>query len=76
MDNFINTVIQKQENVLNTRESDDFIVNLFNQGFHHILEKIVLDFPLKTIQDCKNVSPDWCRIVLHFHTSKIPVFTR
>ena len=59
-----------EQESLSSRRSNDFIVDLFKQGFHHVLEKIVMEFPLKTIQACKEVSPEWWRIVLHFHNSK------
>ena len=48
----------------------EFISDLFNRGFLHILEKIILEFPLRTILACKAVSPEWSSIVSYFHTAK------
>ena len=64
-------IVEAKQEPLTSRIPDDFIVSLFNQGFHHILEKIVLDFPLKTIQACMKVNPEWSKIVLYFHNSKV-----
>ena len=54
------------------RAKADFLVDLYNRGFHHVVEKIILAFPWKTILVCNCVSKDWSRLVNQFQHSKIP----
>ena len=51
---------------------EDFIASLYQRGILHVLEKIILEFPDKTISECKKVSRTWIRIVNHFQKSKNP----
>jgi hypothetical protein len=61
MENFVN------ESDSESHSEDDFIVDLFKRGYHHLLEKILFQFPLKIILACKEVSSTWREIILHFY---------
>ena len=50
----------------------DFIVDLFKKGFYHVVEKIIMELPLKSIRSCQQVSQDWFNIVQHFQSSTVP----
>jgi len=62
---------QRGQILLNSSKRD-FIVDLFDRGYNHVLEKIVMNFTYQAIIDCKEVSPEWSQIVLHFYKSNIP----
>ena len=54
------------------KANGDFLVYLYHRGFHHVVEKIILEFPWRTALVCRAVSKDWLRIVEHFQESQIP----
>ena len=62
--------------VQNEQHFNDFIADLFRGGSNHLVERIVKELPFKTISVCKEVSPEWCRIVQHFDESKVPRILR
>ena len=54
----------------------DCLVKWFEQGFHHILEKIFLVLPIRNVLACKQVSKLWQEIVMTYHASKVPRITK
>ena len=48
----------------------DFIEDLFNNGHHHILEKIYINLPFKTFNNLKNVSLNWKDIFSEIKSAK------
>jgi len=53
-------------------QEEDFIASLFQRGYLHVLEKIILEFPEDTISQCRKVSQRWSTVVNYFEGSKIP----
>ena len=52
--------------------NNNTIENWFRRGFHHILEKIFLQLPFRTLLACMKVSFEWRMIVLFYIESDIP----
>jgi hypothetical protein len=50
----------------------DLVVQFDRRGLHHVLERIVLILPPRSVLACTKVSPEWNRIVLHHHDSTNP----
>ena len=59
----------------NYRRSD-FIWTFFQHGFHHILEKIFLSLPPRSILACQKVSSDWKEMIDFYHNSENPRIKR
>ena len=59
--------IRKRDN-----NESDFITDLYNRGFHQILEKIVFKLPLKDVVACTEVNKEWSRMICSFQISKNP----
>ena len=55
-----------------TQSNTDWLMWLFEHNFHRILEKIIFALTPKLIRLCKEVSPAWCQLILHFHESGNP----
>ena len=51
---------------------EDFLVNLYKRGFHHILEKIILSLPPWSILVCRQVSEEWNSMINFYHQSSNP----
>ena len=51
MDNF-DFKVKKETN------GEDFIVDLFKHVFYHVVEKIIMELPLKSICSCQQVSQE------------------
>ena len=52
----------------------DFFVDLYNKGFHKIIEDIILALDAKSILACLDVNYNWCKIILFYCKSGRPKF--
>jgi hypothetical protein len=65
--------ISNEGNNTFVQSDEDMIAKWFHQGFGLVLEKIFTNLSLTSILQCKKVSKDWQRIVLHINQqSRIP----
>ena len=48
----------------------NFIEEFYNQGFHSVLEKIILVLPLPTLLNCLKVNKRWEDIIRFYNDSK------
>ncbi len=53
-------------------ESGDFLGLWFQSGLHHILERILMNLPVRTILACTKTSKTWCRIINFYFSSVSP----